>query len=173
MSSSSSGSNFSWTYAAASVAAGVGAGYVLGVASTRWLASGESAPRRRESRPSDASLQQQQQLQQPPALGLGSAAAGSLVAAVVELTAEVCENMQNPGTKQLLLYVKTYTLISYQWLTDLSALVQVARLRQSIEAGGLLTRLNSRRSVRGGSTADFVSARGDNTESDDDFFDPK
>ena len=162
MSSSSSGSNFSWTYAAASVAAGVGAGYVLGVASTRWLASGESAPRRRESRPSDASLQQ------PPASGLGSAAAGNLVAAVVELTAEVCENMQNPGTKQLLLYVKTWI-----YLINLSALVQVARLRQSIEAGGLLTRLNSRRSVPGGSTADFVSARGDNTESDDDFFDPK
>ena len=126
MSSSSSGSNFSWTYAAASVAAGVGAGYVLGVASTRWLASGESAPRRRESRPSDASLQQQQ-LQQPPALGLGSAAAGNLVAAVVELTAEVCENMQNPGTKQLLLYVRTWICQICPHLSRLRGCARVSR----------------------------------------------
>ena len=51
---------------------------------------------------------------------------------------------------------------------------QVARLRQTVENGGLLPRLPpSRRSWRGGSTADFMSAQEDNTESDDEFFDPK
>ena len=64
------------------------------------------------------------------------------------------------------------------WLNSLTVFVapplQVARLRQAIEAGGLFPRLPpSRRSTRGGSTADFVSAQGDNTESDDDFFDPQ
>lgn len=52
--------------------------------------------------------------------------------------------------------------------------VQVARLRQTIDSGGLVPRFPlSRRSMRGGSTADFVSALGDNAESDDEFFDPQ
>ena len=50
---------------------------------------------------------------------------------------------------------------------------QVARLRQVLEAGGVISQLGSGRSLRGGSTADFVSAQGDNPESDEDFFDPK
>ena len=81
MSSSSSGpgSSVSWSYVAASVLAGVGAGYALGVASSRWLAAGESATRRGSSRPPAATQQ-----------ALDGAASGSLVAAVVELTAEVC-----------------------------------------------------------------------------------
>ena len=82
MSSSSSsgpGSSVSWSYVAASVLAGVGAGYALGVVSSRWLAAGESATRRGSSRPPAASQQ-----------ALDSAASGNLVAAVVELTAEVC-----------------------------------------------------------------------------------
>ena len=82
MSSSSSvpGSSVSWSYAAASVLAGVGAGYALGVVSSRWLAAGEDRTRRSSSRPPPVASQQ----------ALGSAASGSLVTAVVELTAEVC-----------------------------------------------------------------------------------
>lgn len=78
MSSSSSGGSVSWPYAAASILAGVGAGYALGVASSRWLGSGTSAAPR--PRPSEAIPQQQ---------APGNETSGNLVAAVVELTAEV------------------------------------------------------------------------------------
>ena len=86
MSSSSSGpgSSVSWSYVAASVLAGVGAGYALGVVSSRWLAAGESATRQGATRQGSS---------RPPAASqqaLDGAASGSLVAAVVELTTEVC-----------------------------------------------------------------------------------
>lgn len=77
MSSSSAGTSVSWPYAAASILAGVGAGYALGVVSSRWLFSGENT----RTTPVGSNLQRQQ----PPT----STVSGNLVAAVVELTAEV------------------------------------------------------------------------------------
>ena len=150
-SSSGSGSSVSWTYAATSILAGVGVGYALGVASSRWLAARENRRTLRrgtgDPRPISA-----------PAAGvqatLAGAACENLVSAIVELTSEVCTDNAS---------LSAYLAVS--------PVPQVARLRQTIEAGGLLPL--SRRSVRGGSTADFVSARGDNTESEDEFFDPK
>lgn len=71
--SSSNSSNFSWPYAAASVLAGVGAGYMLGVASSKWLMSRSDAAKPQETT--------RQPAQQPPP--------GNLVSALVELTAEV------------------------------------------------------------------------------------
>ena len=70
---------------------------------------------------------------------------------------------------------KVHFIIYIYNLTVFTALpLQVARLRQAIEAGGLFGRFpSSYRSTRGGSTADFVSAQGDNVQSDDEFFDPK
>lgn len=77
MSSSSTGTNVSWPYAAASILAGVGAGYALGVASSRWLFPGETT----RTNPAVSSPQRQQVL--------SSTDSGNLVAAIVELTAEV------------------------------------------------------------------------------------
>ena len=71
-----------------------------------------------------------------------------------------------PDKGYFIIYLASYSLTA---LT-----LQVARLRQAIEAGGLFGRFpSSYRSTRGGSTADFVSAQGDNVQSDDEFFDPK
>lgn len=156
MSSSSSGNSISWPYAAASILAGVGAGYALGVASSRWLFSGENAQVR--TNPGVSSPQRQQ----VP----GGAASGNLVAALVELTAEVGTFISMCAGCMSLVKLPPSPL----------PVPQVARLRQSVETGGLFSRLPgpSRRSMRGGgSTADFVSAQGDNTESDDEFFEPK
>ena len=147
MSSSSpgSGSLVSWSVTAAGVLAGLGAGYALGVASSGWLASG------RHGRPRTSSASSH-------SVAIDAAVSGNLVAALVELTAEVGE------------FCKT----RFSLRQSLSLSLQVARLRQTVESGGFLPRLPlSRRSMRGGSTADFVSAQEDNTESDDEFFDPK
>ena len=85
---------------------------------------------------------------------------GNLVAALVELTAEVRGCFE------------TYSTLAYRL-----SLSQIARLRQTVESCGVLPCGGqlppSRRSMRGASTADFVSAQEDNTESDDEFFDPK
>ncbi|CAI8011608.1 Regulator of microtubule dynamics protein 1, partial [Geodia barretti] len=120
-SSSGSGSLVSWSVTAAGVLAGLGAGYALGMSSSSWLTSSRS---RRPSR----------------AAAVEGNVSGNLVAALVELTAEI------------------------------------ARLRQTVESCGVLPCGGqlppSRRSMRGASTADFVSAQEDNTESDDEFFDP-
>lgn len=80
-SGSGSGSGISWSYAAAGILAGVGAGCVLGVASSRWLGSGrESAARgRMPAGPSPARVH-----------ASDVTVSANLVAAVVELTAEVC-----------------------------------------------------------------------------------
>lgn len=73
MSSSYSGSSNSWPYVAASLLAGVSAGYMLGVASSRWLMSRSDAAKPPETTRQPAQL--------PPS--------GNLVSALVELTAEV------------------------------------------------------------------------------------
>lgn len=78
MSSSSTGTSVSWPYAAAGILAGVGAGYALGVASSRWLFPRENT---RTTDPMGSRPQPQQLL--------SSTDSGNLVAAIVELTAEV------------------------------------------------------------------------------------
>lgn len=81
MSSSSSGyGSVSWTYAAAGILAGVGAGYALGIASSRWMVA-EGARPRGGSGPGAAGVSAK--------ASSGTASTTNLVTAVVELTAEV------------------------------------------------------------------------------------
>ena len=94
----------SWHYTAFSVLAGVGAGYLLGLISSKWLWKED---RRAQTDHSE------------------------LVAAIAELTSEM------------------------------------ARLRESVAQGGL-ERASRRSMPAAESVSDFVSAQGDNTESDDD-----
>ena len=72
-SSSGSGSLVSWSVTAAGVLAGLGAGYALGMSSSSWLTSSRS---QRPSVPARASA-------------VEGNVSGNLVAALVELTAEV------------------------------------------------------------------------------------
>ena len=75
-SNSASGSLVSWSVTAAGVLAGLGAGYALGMSTSSWLSSSRS---RRPSGPG------------PRAAAVGESVTGNLVAALVELTAEVWE----------------------------------------------------------------------------------
>lgn len=75
-SSSGSGSLVSWSVTAAGVLAGLGAGYALGMSTSSWLSSSRS---RRPSGPG------------PRSAAVGESVTGNLVAALVELTAEVWE----------------------------------------------------------------------------------
>ena len=112
------------TVASVSILAGLGAGYLLGLITARWLWREE----RRTQRLGTG---------HPPHQTLLSP---ELTTAIAELTAEL------------------------------------GRLRQAVETGSIGLEQASRRSMRtGDSTLDFVSARGDNPESEDEseeaFFD--
>lgn len=91
MSSSSAGSNslVSWSFAAAGVLAGVGAGYALGVASTNWSVAAHSAATSGRSTASST------RISGPPTTNTRTldtnTSSNNMVAAIVELTAEVKE----------------------------------------------------------------------------------